>query len=87
MSKYKPISQREARALQKRVIQLECDENNRRNVWHRDYPGGTNIYQLQVSDTCATAVRTARRLGHAVVCIDEPNDVIRFLALPLGDKT
>lgn len=85
MSKHKIISQREAYALKRRVAELEAAEDNRRNAWIRDYPGGTRIHSMGANGTDIAIVRTARKLGHAVVC-NEVNGVLNLYALPLSTK-
>jgi hypothetical protein len=83
-----PISQREARRLQKRVADLERQIKGQRARWSADYVGGVEVYRITLdrSSHAPTAIRTARRVGHAVValCDDQPSseDVIRFIALP-----
>ncbi|KAF1008944.1 MAG: hypothetical protein GAK28_00576 [Luteibacter sp.] len=76
------ISQKEARALQQRVHELEVKENNRRKQWVTEYPDGVHIGSLSVSDVTFARVRTARLLGHAVV-VTEANNEINFYALPI----
>lgn len=78
------ISQREARALKRRVLQLEQIEERRRAVWSREYPGGTHIASEPNSNHYArAAIATARKLGHAVVAIERDTE-IAFYALPLA---
>lgn len=82
----KPISQREARQLRKRVAELEQAEERRRRMWSHDYPGGTNITTLVLGGPHfqLQALQTARLLGHAVVAIqDDDLKTVRFYALPL----
>lgn len=79
------ITQAEAKALKRRVAQLEDDEERRRAAWVSDYPGGTQIatYDFPGSDSLVpTALRTARKLRHAVVAVDD-GCRLRFYALPL----
>ena len=76
------ISQRDAWRLKKRVAVLETAENQRRNDWTRDYPGGVHIASLNADPVLLAQVNTARRLSHAVVAT-VANIEIRFYALPL----
>lgn len=85
MSKRKIISQREARSLLRRVAQLEAAEDNRRNAWVMDYPGGVHIHSMGANGIDLGIVRTARKLGHAVVC-NEANGVLQLYALPISTK-
>lgn len=86
MSKRKLISQTEARALKRRVAELEAAEDRRRNAWADTYPGGANITTLTVPDYARSAVKTARLLKHAVVVTVTSDGSIAFYALPLGSR-
>jgi tRNA G18 (ribose-2'-O)-methylase SpoU len=66
----KPISQREARRLRKRVADLATILAGQRNLWRTDYPGGVHLDTISVNGTEAAIVRTARALGHACVVIN-----------------
>ncbi len=79
------ISQREARKLRKRVAELERQEDVRRSHWVNDYPEGIHIAGLALGVTHETfvAIKTARRLRHAVVAIERNGDVM-FFALPIA---
>ena len=82
------ITQAEARRLQQRVAQLEDDEERRRAAWVQDYPDGVNIATLSSAssdDRVPTSIRTARKLGHAVVVCDDGNRLL-FYALPLPKR-
>lgn len=80
------ISQREARRLRKRVDELERMFYNQRSMWSQEYVGGVNI----VTETwdrnheVIVAIRTARKLGHAVVAVGNETGQILFMALPLA---
>lgn len=79
-----PISQREARRLMKLVAALERQIKNQRDRWSGDYIG-KEIGRVSwgQADSIPTAIRTARRLDHAVVAISSENSgEIRFVALP-----
>lgn len=55
-----------------------------RNRWAQEYPGGAEIARTtwEPLGYVPVAVRTARKLNHAVVAIGNDNDgVIRFVAL------
>ncbi len=82
MSKRKSISQREARALKRRVAELERLEQDRRNCWTRDWPGGATIATVTLGnrEPASVAVATARRLGHYVVATAD-NDELRLYAV------
>jgi hypothetical protein len=78
------ISQREARRLQKRVDELEQIINDQHRSWSSSYPGGTHIGNI--TPTCADPkiqIATARRLGHAVVVINDSQGALMLYALPL----
>lgn len=80
------ISQREARRLRKRVQELEELLTRERRTWGAEYPGGVNIASAAYGKdtTVNAAVMTARKLGHAVVCVADDASV-RFYALPLAN--
>lgn len=76
------ISQREARRLKKRVLELESREESRRSRWAASYPGGTNFHQFKVDKESAAAIRVASVLQHAVVARIDGSDNLLFYALP-----
>ena len=80
------ISQREARRLQKRVHELQEQEDRRRRAWSQDWFGGVEICRTKWGrdDPIPTATRTANRLKHAVVVLSDEDGTVRFLALPLA---
>jgi hypothetical protein len=82
------ISQREARRLRKRVTELEAAETKRRRTWSQEWPGGVQIAATSPTESVLTAIRTARKLGHAVVAtVDGDNDTfVRFTALRHPDS-
>lgn len=84
----KHISQREARRLRRRVVELEEQEFRRRNAWAGEWFGGVEIARIQLLRDSAvpTAIKTARKLTHAVIVIAEANDELRFVALPLARR-
>lgn len=81
------ISQREARRLKKRVDELEDLENKRRSRWHLDYPGGVNLVNIAVTAEVHAALKTARKLAHAVVVTTNGENTVQFYALPLGTRS
>lgn len=78
------ISQREARKAVKRVAHLEALINNQRGFYVQEYIGATQITSCQhpKDGQVVTAIRTARKLGHAVVCIEQEDGIVRYNALP-----
>lgn len=81
----KPISQREAQRLRKRVAVLEDVLNRERREWAQEWLGGTLIGSVtwEPLDSIPVSVRTARNLGHAVVVQGDNSGAILFFALPL----
>jgi hypothetical protein len=78
------ISQREARRLKKRVEELEEMDNKRRQAWKSEYPGGVFLEGIAVQPWTYATVKTARKLGHAVVITTNGENTIQFYALPLS---
>jgi len=78
------ISQREARILKRRVIELERQLDNQRSRWSKDWPGGVNIDTVEVNMSEWYIVKTARLLGHAVVIVpgDAPKLLVYGIPLP-----
>ena len=79
------ISQRKAKRLQKRVAELERQEDERRNAWAREWPGGVHISTIVLTSEHRGIIstETARRLGHAVVATVN-NHRLELRALPLS---
>jgi hypothetical protein len=84
MSKRGVIPQREARALRKRVAELEGVIRMERGTWATDWPGGVYIGTVNWDNetTTGAAVHTARRLGHAVVAVSDGSRRFNLYALP-----
>lgn len=80
----KKISQRNARLLQKRVAELEALENKRRGAWNSEYPGGVNLVNIVAQSHVYAIVKTARRLGHAVVVTSNGDSELQFYGLPVA---
>jgi hypothetical protein len=77
------ISQREARRLKKRVEHLESVLRNQRAVYGQEWPGGVEIGRFTFNNNyISEVVRTARKLGHAVVAVGNDTETVRFIALP-----
>jgi hypothetical protein len=80
----KKISQREARELKKRVEQLESEENRRRARWATTYPGGVHLMKFRAPPEFTVQITTARKLGHAVVVLEDDHGNLNFYALPMA---
>lgn len=78
------ISQREARRLKKETLRLSNEIDEQRRAWSQQYFGGTDIgrFDCEPNDPRAVAVRTARKLNHAVVVVGDDGGTLRLLALP-----
>lgn len=74
----KPISQREARSLRKRVQKYEDDERTRLARWRSSYPGGVNIRTLTLDAVSAAVVGTAMSLEHAIVAKLDGNELYLY---------
>lgn len=83
----KYISQREARALRKRVAELEAREQSRFLCWGAEYVEGTNVASqvLDADSKLITVIKTARRLRHAVV-VTADNERLYYYALPAPER-
>ena len=81
----KQISQREARRLRNRVAELEKRERDQRRFWGQEFYGIVEIATATwgTNDPVPIAVRTARKLRHAVVVLSHDDGTVRFHALPL----
>jgi hypothetical protein len=78
------ISQREALRLRRRVEALESMLLSQRRAYSQEWPGGVDICRFDFSNSTAAIpeiVRTARKLGHAVVAVGDETDTVRFIAL------
>lgn len=80
----KKVSQRAARASQKRVRELERVIQQQRLAYSQEWVGGVHIgtVALGKDDARAVVVKTARRLGHAVVVIQNNDSDLELMALP-----
>lgn len=76
------ISQREARRLRKRVAELEEADRVRRSAWHSDWPGGVHLTGFVAHSDIVAQVKTARKLGHAVV-VTNTGDNLQLYACKL----
>ena len=77
------ISQREAQKLRKRVNELEnAIARERRTYGSQEWFGGVNIATVTLEPSPSACIRTARRLGHAVVVVSDDSLNVRFMALP-----
>lgn len=79
----KKISQRAARQLFHKVRRLEEYIEKQRRDWSQEYPGGVYLGSFAANNVEFTQVKTARRLGYAVVVTYGNANVLEFYALPL----
>lgn len=79
------VSQREARIIKKRCAELEDILDGQRKHWVSDWPRGAVIASLtNIPPSELSAVKTARKLKHAVVCTVRDDGAIMFIACPLA---
>ncbi len=79
------ISQREARRIQRELTRLQSLERDRLNEWARDYPGGTLIATVGLSEVGYARVTTARKLGYTLVATsDNANELRLYAVKPIG---
>jgi hypothetical protein len=74
MSKSNRISQAEARRMRRELDALKQRDRDRNKAWVIDYPGGAHLVTISYAseaDQVPTTIRTARKLGHAVVAVDD----------------
>ena len=86
MKKRRVRTSKETLALRRRVRQLEYEENERRGNWSNSYPGGVHLATIDAQAEITAVVRTARRLSHAVVVIEQEEGEkkrLLFYGLPL----
>lgn len=80
------ISQADARRYKRTLEHYEAREQARLNAWTAEFPGGVHIAgEAAVSISTTSAIKTARRLGHAVVAVQDGNAGLQFYALPLAN--
>lgn len=82
--KRKLISQREARQWKRRAEDLKALIQRQRSTYAEEYLGGTHLGHVSwAGDThIASAVYTAKRLGHAVVAVSDGSRKFNLYALP-----
>lgn len=85
--KRRQFSQREARHLQQQVVRLENQSANQRNAWIQEWPGGIHLGSIAIDPTQFATVKTARRLGHAVVLTISSSETVELYAIRLTSDT
>lgn len=80
------ISQREAQQALKDRTRLENQIDTQRNAYAQAWAGGTHIGTIELDLAMYATVKTARRLGHAVVAISPNTGRIDLYALPLPSE-
>jgi len=76
----KPIPQREARRLRKRVDELESVISQQKNSWHSEWPSSIGIRELPAEKGTIDVVNVCRKLGHAVVVTDNGDGMLKLWA-------
>jgi hypothetical protein len=80
----KKIGQRQAARYLRRVRELEHQINRQKNAFASDFgPGWVNIATLTLNDPAYSAIKTARLLGHAVVCVPSGSQTVYLYASKL----
>jgi len=82
----KKISQAEARALKRKVAELEQVLKTQRDAWLREWPNGIHLDSIQVSDALYGKLHVARKLKHAVVVTLINRNFVEFYACEIGGK-
>ena len=75
----KKISQREARRLRKRVIELEYRLNCADDAAVSDYPG-TGLYTINIDEKTQGAIYAARRLGYGITAAPRDSGKLALFA-------
>jgi len=78
----KPLSQREAYRLKKRVEELEAERRHMRDRWVGDWPASIPIHRLSVDIVTKAVVKTARTLEHAVVVTIQDDQLVFWASKP-----
>lgn len=79
----KPISQREARRLRTEVKRLQELLLRQRNQWAYEFPEGTWLLSVTLTEAQAATLKTARKLSHAVVVTMPNQNTADFFGMPL----
>lgn len=80
--RYRKISQKEARRLQRRVAELEELRRKERSEYTREYPNGIHLLNWEPNAWVFASVKTARRLGAPVMVTHDPDDkTLHFYAV------
>jgi hypothetical protein len=81
----KAITQSEAKRWRKRALAAEKMLEDQRRSWAEEWPNGTPIAAIELPPDIYGAIRTARKLKHAVVVSDVSAATNRavFFGLPL----
>lgn len=80
------ISQREARALKRRVKELEAELQRFRSAIGGTYPG-VYLFTLDIHETTHAYATAAARMGHVLVARKTYNDTqLAFYAVPTEVK-
>lgn len=79
------ISQREARGWRKRAIAAEHKLDIQANHWVKEWPNGVHIAsERSVLAHTSSSIRTARKLGHAVVVVAREDGELIYYACPVA---
>jgi hypothetical protein len=76
----KKISQREARRMRKELQALRKRDEARERSWSSEYPDAIHIASSSPSTDVVAIIKTARKLGHAVICTAEGDGKIFYYA-------
>jgi hypothetical protein len=72
------ISQHQARAYRAEANRLKEVLDLQRRNWRKEWPGNCVLGRIEVGATTTAIVQTARRLGHAVVVVEDNGTLIMF---------
>lgn len=82
----KKMSQPEAQNWKHRALRAEKELEEQRYCWANSWgPGGIDIGRTYaLGPELGSAIRTARKLKHAVVAITQGDSMVTFMAMPLS---
>jgi hypothetical protein len=79
------MTQAEAISWRTRAKIAEMKLNQQRNAWAKEWPDGTDIGRAMLDAELSSAIRTARKLKHAVIAHEINKGEVFFVACALPE--